>query len=209
MKFVLVSSGPTVSHPGRIVVSRPNKCRLYKTRKIYWLTDFHILLFIIYIFQCIFQSSHRRLPRQKCSIIWKISTGFSIEPYSGSSEIIRSISTLAWMKSPSVDRLTVPLIPIRQCSLVLWRTALLSRFLLCPGLLILVRIQHISSHRLKPHFRRQKRPMSNPSLLPHQRNTKLRLAATSPISNSIIYKCRLFLISKHYEYLHNNSAFVK
>lgn len=106
--------------------------------------------------------------------------------------MIKSISTFAWMKSPSVDRLTVPLIPIRQCSLVLWSTALLSRFLLCPGLLMLVRIQHMSSHRLKPHFRRQKRPISSPSLLPHHRNTKLRLAATSPISNSIIYEYRLF-----------------
>ncbi|KYN06663.1 hypothetical protein ALC62_02321 [Cyphomyrmex costatus] len=45
----------------------------------------------------------------------------------------------------------------------------------------------ISSQRRKPHLRRQNRPMSNPSLLPHHKNTKLRLAATSPISNSIIY----------------------
>ena len=37
----------------------------------------------------------------------------------GSSSMMRSISTLAWMKSPSVDRRTVPLMPIRQCSLVL------------------------------------------------------------------------------------------
>lgn len=120
--------------------------------------------------------------------MWNISTGFSIEPYSGSSDMIKSMSTFAWIKSPSVDRLTVPLIPIKQCSLVLWSTALLSKFLLCPGLLMLVRIQQISSHRLKPHLRRQNRPMSNPSLLPHQRNTKLRLAATSPISSSIIYE---------------------
>ncbi|KYQ58345.1 Phosphatidylinositol-3,4,5-trisphosphate 3-phosphatase and dual-specificity protein phosphatase PTEN [Trachymyrmex zeteki] len=47
--------------------------------------------------------------------------------------------------------------------------------------------QTISSQRRKPHLRRQNRPMSNPSLLPHHKNTKLRLAATSPISNSIIY----------------------
>jgi hypothetical protein len=31
--------------------------------------------------------------------------------------------TLAWLKSPSVDRLTVPLMPMRQCSLVRCRTA--------------------------------------------------------------------------------------
>lgn len=37
-------------------------------------------------------------------------------PISGSSVIIKSMSTLAWMKSPSVLRLTVPLIPMRQCS---------------------------------------------------------------------------------------------
>ena len=131
--------------------------------------------------------AYRLLPRQKCSMIWNISTGFSIDPYSGSSDIIKSISTLAWIKSPSVERLTVPLIPIRQCSFVLWRTALLSKFLLCPGLSILVRIQHISSHRRKPHLRKQKRPISRPSLLPHQRKTKLRLAATSPMSSSIIW----------------------
>lgn len=175
-----------MSHPGRMVLSRPNKCNLCKMQisLISWQNSwrrFFAKRWCVYMY-----FPYRRLPRQKCSIIWKISTGFSMEPYSGSSEIIRSMSTFAWIKSPSVDRLTVPLIPIRQCSLVLWRTALLSRFLLCPGLLILVRIQHMSSHRLKPHFRRQKRPMSSPSLLPHQRNTKLRLAATSPMSNSII-----------------------
>ena len=35
--------------------------------------------------------------------------------------MIRSMSTFAWMKSPSVDLLTVPLMPIRQCSFVLER----------------------------------------------------------------------------------------
>lgn len=57
-------------------------------------------------------------PKQKCSIMWKISTGFSTFPISGSSVMIKSISTFAWMKSPSVLLRTVPLIPIRQCS---WR----------------------------------------------------------------------------------------
>lgn len=172
-----------------MVLSRPNKCNLRTKRKqrkgrLFRGASFFaaLVLFSSLLF------SYRRLPRQKCSIMWNISTGFSIEPYSGSSDMIRSISTFAWMKSPSVDRRTVPLMPIKQCSFVLWRTALLSRFLLCPGLLILVRIQQMSSHRLKPHLRRQKRPISNPSLLPHHRNTKLRLAATSPISNSIIYQ---------------------
>lgn len=37
-------------------------------------------------------------------------------PYSGSSEIIMSVSTLACIIWPSVLRLTVPLIPIKQCS---------------------------------------------------------------------------------------------
>lgn len=58
----------------------------------------------------------RRLPRQKCSMMWKISTGLLLLPYSVSSSIIRSMSTLAWMKSPSVLLLTVPFIPIKQCS---------------------------------------------------------------------------------------------
>ena len=49
-------------------------------------------------------------------MMWKISTGFSMLPISGSSVMIRSISTLAWMKSPSVLRRTVPLMPMRQCS---------------------------------------------------------------------------------------------
>lgn len=90
--------------------------------------------------------------------------GFSGLPYSGSSDMIKSISTFAWMKSPSVERLTVPLIPIKQCSLVLWKTALCSRFLEWPGLLMFVRIQHMSSHLLKPHFFRQSRPMSRPEM---------------------------------------------
>lgn len=58
----------------------------------------------------------RRRPRQKCSMMWKISTGFSMLPISGSSVMMRSMSTLAWMKSPSVLRRTVPLMPMRQCS---------------------------------------------------------------------------------------------
>ncbi|KNC30362.1 hypothetical protein FF38_03924 [Lucilia cuprina] len=45
--------------------------------------------------------------------------GFSKEPNSSSSDIIKSISTLACIKSPSVERLTVPLMPIKQCSLLL------------------------------------------------------------------------------------------
>lgn len=55
-------------------------------------------------------------PKQKCSMMWKISTGFSTFPISGSSVIIKSMSTLAWMKSPSVLLRTVPFIPIKQCS---------------------------------------------------------------------------------------------
>ncbi|MEQ2296389.1 hypothetical protein AMECASPLE_024364 [Ameca splendens] len=34
-------------------------------------------------------------PKQKCSMMWKISTGFSTFPISGSSVIIKSMSTLA------------------------------------------------------------------------------------------------------------------
>ena len=113
-----------------------------------------------------------RLPRQKCSAIWNISTGLSRLPWSGSSSMIRSMSTLAWIKSPSVDLLTVPLIPMRQCSLVRQNTALgsvidLSLFL------ALVLIQQMSSHRLNPQFWRHNLPRSSPSLLPHHRNTKL------------------------------------
>ena len=37
-------------------------------------------------------------------------------------------------------------------TLVLWNTALGSRVLVLPGLFLLVLIQQISSHRLKPHF---------------------------------------------------------
>ena len=90
LKFMLVRSGPTVSHPGRIDVSLPKRCR-------------------------------RRRPRQKCSMMWNISTGFSALPHGSSSAITRSMSTLAWMKSPSVLRRTVPRIPIRQCS---WKQTL-------------------------------------------------------------------------------------
>ena len=50
-----------------------------------------------------------RLPRQKCSIILNISMGFSRDPGSGSSSIMRSMSTFAWIKLPSVDLRTVPL----------------------------------------------------------------------------------------------------
>lgn len=136
-KFELVNSGPIVNQPGRIVESFPKIC-------------------------------NRLLPKQKCSIIWNISTGFSKLPYSGSSDMIKSISTFAWIKSPSVDLRTVPkiltfffsenyikqnkpLMPIRQCSLVRWKTALGSKFLEWTGFLMLVLIQHISSH-LKQNF---------------------------------------------------------
>lgn len=134
-------------------------------------------------------------PKQKCSMMWNISTGFSTFPISGSSVMIKSMSTFAWMKSPSVLRRTVPLIPIKQCScrqchvhtkiyhescstfkciffliddasthrlyltsvwlcptFVLWNTAFGSSALVLPGLFLLVLIQQISSHRLKPHF---------------------------------------------------------
>ena len=53
-------------------------------------------------------------PRQKCSTMWNISTGLSRDPTSASSSIMRSMSTLAWMKSPSVDRRTVPKIKRRH-----------------------------------------------------------------------------------------------
>ena len=136
----------------------------------------------------------------------KISDGFSRDPYSGSSVIIKSISTLAWIKSPSVERLTVPLIPIKQCSytksvhqlnhlitrncndltLVRWKTAFCSRFFEWPGASALVLIQQMSSHRRNPHRRKHTRPKSSPSLEPHHKNMKLLGAATSPISSSII-----------------------
>lgn len=140
----------------------------------------------------------------------KISDGFSRDPYSGSSVIIKSISTFAWMKSPSVERLTVPLIPIRQCSfkggshsvkcwpiktvvyaqytLVRWKTAFGSRFFEWPGASAFVLIQQMSSHRRKPHRRKHTRPRSRPSLEPHHKNMKLLGAATSPISSSIIWE---------------------
>lgn len=155
LKFELVNSCPTVNQPGRMLESRPNRCK-------------------------------RRRPKQKCSIMWNISIGFSEFPNSPSSDIIKSMSTFAWMKSPSVERRTVPLIPIKQCSFVRWNTAFGSKIFECPGLLIFVRIQQISSHRRKPHLRRQFRPMSNPSELPHHKNTKLRCAAISFISSDWI-----------------------
>merc|ERR1719447_93820 len=74
---------------------------------------------------------------------------------------------------------------MRQCSLVLVRTALGSRMPV-PEFLLLVLIQHISSHLLKPQFCKHNLPRSRPSLLPHHRNTKLLLALTSPISKAII-----------------------
>lgn len=95
-------------------------------------------------------------------------------------------STLAWIKSPSVDLRTVPFMPIKQCSFVRWKTAFGSRIFECPGLLIFVRIQQISSQRRKPHLRKQFLPMSSPSELPHHKKTKLRCAAISFISNDKI-----------------------
>uniref|UniRef100_A0A182QAG3 Uncharacterized protein n=1 Tax=Anopheles farauti TaxID=69004 RepID=A0A182QAG3_9DIPT len=65
-------------------------------------------------------------------------------------------------------------------------TAFGSRIFEWPGESMFVRIQQMSSHRRKPHLRRQLRPMSSPSELPHHRNTKLRWAATSPISSASI-----------------------
>lgn len=82
-----------------------------------------------------------------------------------------------------------------KLTFVLWNTAFASMFLEWLGFFTFVRIQQISSHLRKPHFRRQNRPMSKPSDDPHQRNTKLRFAATSPISKFIIYKKKL--VSKH------------
>lgn len=40
---------------------------------------------------------------------------------------------------------------------------------------------------LNPHFRKHTLPMSNPSELPHHKNTKLRCAATSPTSRFMIW----------------------
>ena len=71
-----------------------------------------------------------------------------------SSVIIKSISTLAWMKSKSVLRLTVPLIPIKQCSFVCWNIAFGSRNFTFPGFFLFVLIQQMSSQRRNPHFRR-------------------------------------------------------
>lgn len=71
-----------------------------------------------------------------------------------SSVIMRSISTFAWMKSKSVLRLTVPLIPIKQCSFVCWNIAFCSRNFTFPGLFLFVLIQQMSSHLRNPHFRR-------------------------------------------------------
>lgn len=45
----------------------------------------------------------------------------------------------------------------------------------------------MSSQRRKPHRRKQTRPRSNPSLEPHHKKMKLRGAATSPMSSSIIW----------------------
>lgn len=112
--------------------------------------------------------------------------GFSKLPNSPSSDMIKSMSTFAWMKSPSVERRTVPLMPIKQCSFVRWNTAFGSRIFEWPGLLMFVRIQQMSSHRRKPHLRKQLRPISKPSELPHHKNTKLRLAAISLISSAWI-----------------------
>ena len=61
-------------------------------------------------------NSNRRFPRLKCSIRWYISSGFCILPLAGSSETMMSVSTFAWIKCPSVERLTIPFIPIKQCS---------------------------------------------------------------------------------------------
>lgn len=72
-------------------------------------------------------------------------------------------------------------------TLVRWKTALGSRFFECPGASAFVLIQQMSSQRRKPHRRKQTRPRSKPSLEPHHKKMKLRGAATSPMSSSIIW----------------------
>lgn len=86
---------------------------------------------------------------------------------------------------PSVLRSTVPLIPIRQCSFVLWKTAFGSKVLVFPGLFLLVLIQQISSH-LYVYLHKHTLPRSNPSPEPHQRKINDRGAAISSISNFIM-----------------------
>ena len=58
--------------------------------------------------------------RQKCSMTLYISSGLRVEPKGNSSATMMSVSTLEWMTWLSWFRLTVPLIPIRQCSCRWW-----------------------------------------------------------------------------------------
>lgn len=83
-----------------------------------------------------------------------------------------------------------------QQTLVRWKIALESKFFEWPGLLIFVRIQHMSSQRLNPHFFKQDLPMSRPSDDPHHKNTKLLGAAMAPIFKFITCVISIWTKSK-------------
>jgi hypothetical protein len=69
--------------------------------------------------------------------------------------------------------------PTRQCSLVCCSTAS-SSINESSALLVLLVLSHtMSSTRRKPHLSRHRRPCSNPSPLPHHKNTNDGVAATS------------------------------
>jgi len=53
---------------------------------------------------------------------------------------------------------TTGAIPMRQCSLVFWKTAFWSMKVLLAGFFMLVFTQQMSSHRLQPHFLKHSLP---------------------------------------------------
>mmetsp|Transcript_34988 Transcript_34988/g.88055 ORF Transcript_34988/g.88055 Transcript_34988/m.88055 type:complete len:207 (+) Transcript_34988:296-916(+) len=134
-------------------------------------------------------NSSRRLPKQKCSMILYISSGFSALPPGGSSAMIMSVSTFAWIKWPSWLRLTCPLMPIRQCSFVWCRTVSSSRLENGSDNLsasLFVFSHTMSSQRRNPHRRSSSRPWSSPSQEPTHRKTNDCASVTSSMRRSII-----------------------
>mmetsp|Transcript_14725 Transcript_14725/g.32174 ORF Transcript_14725/g.32174 Transcript_14725/m.32174 type:complete len:248 (+) Transcript_14725:131-874(+) len=131
-------------------------------------------------------NSMRLRPKQNRSMISYSSSGFLVLARDSSSAMITSVSTLAWIKCPSEPRLTVPLMPTRQCSFT--RFMKLNSSLTVGWFLRLVLAQMMSSHLRRPQCLKSSRASSKCSLDPHQRNTNegtsAILSILSPLSSS-------------------------
>ena len=126
------------------------------------------------------------LPKQNLSIISYNSYGFCVNPISGSSSTITSVSMLAWIKWESLAFFTSPFNPTKQCSFTLWKSWLeLAFFALLYLFFLLVLSQTISSHLLNPHFLKSSLPLSR-FCVPTHKNKKEGVSEISSIYNSPI-----------------------